>query len=34
MKLIIDVSRKYDSYLKNHLEHEHPKTSGLILVRR
>lgn len=28
MVLTIRASKKYEMWLKNHLEHEHPKTRG------
>lgn len=34
MKLTINGSRRYCEYLKGHLEKEHPKTKGKIILRR
>ena len=34
MKLIIRTNPKYGKWLKNHLEHEHPKTKGHIKMRK
>lgn len=34
MKVTIITSRKYGSYLKKHLEKEHPKTKGKIKLRK
>ena len=34
MKLVIKGSSKYCTYLKGHLEKEHPKTKGKIKLRR
>ena len=33
-KIVIKVSKKYGTWLKNHLEKEHPKTKGKIKLRR
>lgn len=34
MKLVIRTSKRYGTWLKGHLEKEHPKTKGKIKVRR
>jgi len=33
MKLTIKTSKKYGTWLKKHLEKEHPKTKGKIKIR-
>lgn len=33
MKLVINTSRKYGTYLKEHLQQEHPKTKGRIQIK-
>jgi len=34
MKVIINTTKKYGNYLKEHLQKEHPKTKGHIKVRK
>lgn len=34
MRVIINTSRKYGSYLAKHLAKEHPKTKGKIKVKK
>jgi hypothetical protein len=34
MKVVINTSKKYGTYLAGHLAKEHPKTKGHIKVRR